>query len=500
MSTKKSIFKLHNCDVRELPKILHSYGYRKEFIDVTITSPPYFDLKSYGYENQIGHGQEYLQYLSDLREIFKQVYLVTKDTGSLWIIVDTFNKNRHLTNLPFDISKSLENPPDNTGGNADKINNGASEKRGWKLTDIVIWKKDKTLPWSKNGQFRNIFEYILFFTKSDRFKFYVDRTRILDFSELKEWWVDFPERYSPKGALPTNVWEYPIPTQGHWSVRTLRHFNPLPPNLIERILLLTTDCKDVVFDPFAGSGAVLSVADFWNRNWLGFEMNPQYCEMFGRVMNETKQELLLQKKRTDQIETLRKRFERTIKNLRMVKFPKSLMRELVRRGAFDSSSHLVGTIFAISTRERRNKKGSSILSKQKLLTEDVYLIMKNQTQSDFLRRQISTVITKPPLSKFGIESRVFLQGPDEFVSKQRKTLENMNMWLYAFGVVRKFERSITFSDWISEMEKPHWEDYTKNAVPPIISNVGVSQEVPKTWQSKERKHLVQIGKCKELLL
>lgn len=492
MPVKRSLFRLHNCDIRKLPELLSSNGYNRKFIDVTITSPPYFDLISYGYENQIGHGQEYCQYLNDLKEIFRQIYLVTKETGSLWIVVDAFNKNGNFINLPFDISETVENlfetKPDKS-----------FQKRGWKLTDLVIWKKDKTLPWSRKGQFRNIFEYILFFTKTNKFKFHVDKIRIFDTSKLKEWWVDFPERYNPKGTVPTNVWEYPIPTQGVWTHRSLRHFNPLPPNLIERILLLTTNPNDVVFDPFAGSGTVLSVADFWNRKWLGFEMNPQYCEMFGRVMNETKRELLLQKKRSDQIETLRKRFEGTIKNLRMVKFPKSLMRELVRRGVFDSPSHLVGTIFAISTRERKNKKESSILSKHKLLTEDVYLIMKNQTQPDFLRKQISAVVTKPPLSKFGIESRVFLQSPDEFVSNQRKTLENMNLWLYAFGVVRKFERSITFSDWISEMEKPHWEDYTKNAVPPIISNVGVSQEVPKMWQSKEKKHLVQIDRCKELL-
>lgn len=70
------------------------------------------------------------------------------------------------------------------------------------------------------------------------------------------------------------------PTQGIWSTSSLRHFNPLPSRMIETILLLTSDPGDVVFDPFAGSGITLGVADFLEGKWFGFEMNQKYCEMF----------------------------------------------------------------------------------------------------------------------------------------------------------------------------------------------------------------------------
>ena len=80
--------------------------------------------------------------------------------------------------------------------------------------------------------------------------------------------------------IPTNVWEYAIPVQGKWSVNSLRHFNPLPTKMIETILLLTTDVNDIVFDPFAGSGSVLAVANFLKRRWFGFELNLHYCNLF----------------------------------------------------------------------------------------------------------------------------------------------------------------------------------------------------------------------------
>jgi DNA modification methylase len=479
--------------VRDLKEVLKKYHQAEKFVDVTITSPPYFDLKSYGYGNQIGHGQGYYQYLDDLEEIFRQTYLVTKDTGSLWIVVDTFCKNGNFVNLPFEIAERLENLFE------ERLEDNKTKKFGWKLTDLIIWKKDKTLPWSKKGQFRNIFEYILFFTKSKEFKFYIDRIRVFDFSKLKEWWVNFPERYSPKGAVLTNVWEYPIPTQGIWTEKSLRHFNPLPPKMIESILLLTTDTDDVIFDPFSGSGTVLSVADFWKRKWFGFEKNPMYCKLFARVMEEIKQELSIEKNRKRELEILREEFEQTIKNLRLVKYPKILMRELNRTGALSSANQLISTVFALSTETQEDEHNLSNFPKNKFMGEDVFLILSNQVETDFLRKQINTTVAKSPLSKFGIESRVFLESRDEFASQKKNVLKNVNLWLYSFGVVRKFERPITFSDWISESMKTTWRNYTKNAIPPIISNVNVNREVPKSWQSKEKKHSVLIDTYRELV-
>lgn len=109
MTDKDSLLKLHNCDVRQLANILKREGsiYTEKFIDVTITSPPYFDMISYGYDNQIGYGQKYDEYLQEITQIFKQIFISTKDSGSLWLIVDSFYRDGELVNLPFQISDRI---------------------------------------------------------------------------------------------------------------------------------------------------------------------------------------------------------------------------------------------------------------------------------------------------------------------------------------------------------------------------------------------------------
>ncbi len=101
-------------------------------VQTTITSPPYFDMKDYGVEGQVGFGQKYEEYLEDLKEIFAQIYTVTKDDGTLWIVIDTFKRDHAVVTLPFDLVQKLNSV-------------------GWKLQEIIIWKKDKTVPWSSKG-------------------------------------------------------------------------------------------------------------------------------------------------------------------------------------------------------------------------------------------------------------------------------------------------------------------------------------------------------------
>jgi len=127
-------------------------------VDVTITSPPYGSMKDYGAKDQIGHGQTYEEYLDSVCRIFEGLLQKTKETGSLWIVADTFKHRSQLRLLPFDLAARLTNV-------------------GWKLQDVIIWNKTKTLPWSRQGQLRRTFEYILFFSKNRDFKYFVSRIK-----------------------------------------------------------------------------------------------------------------------------------------------------------------------------------------------------------------------------------------------------------------------------------------------------------------------------------
>ena len=478
MSGTTSIFGLHNSDVRELRAYLENQGHYKEFVDTTITSPPYFDVQSYGYKNQIGYGQEYSRYLGNLGEIFREIYNVTKNTGSLWIIVDTIVREGKLIDLPHEISKQCV-------------------RNRWILTNMLIWKKNKTRPWPKKG-LRNIFEYVLFFTKSNRFKFFTDRIRTVDVSQLKQWWVEWPERYNPKGMLPTNVWEFPIPTQGNWSGKSIRHFNPLPPKMIERMLLLSTDLEDVVLDPFSGSGTVLAVADSMDRRWFGFEMNKEYCNMFGKtVLKEIREELLVERKRNEEITSLRAKFEETIKNLRLVKFPKSLVRQAYRNKILDTEKHPLNTLFVIS--KTPTKQELALMTQNKFMIEDIYFIFSQNIDTEVLEEKVKEIAVKDPLSHFGIEPKVVLLSKDRFASRHRNLFNNRTFWLYVNGVVHKFERGITFSEWLNESTTPQWREFFENGIPPIIINAKVYQQVPKTLRTKEENFSLMKSKFEELL-
>ena len=193
------------------------------------------------------------------------------------------------------------------------------------MQDVIVWHKDKTLPWSHRGKLRNIFEYILFFSKGPRFKYYLSRVR--DTEDIKEWWVRYPERYSPQGKAPTTTWKIAIPRQGSWGDNWVRHFCPFPPELVRKIVLLTTKKSDVVLDPFAGSGVVLAQAKALGRHFIGTDLRASYRTMFkNRVLPSI---MAAEKARglgQSEQERKRKNFSSLIWKLRKTKYPRELLR------------------------------------------------------------------------------------------------------------------------------------------------------------------------------
>ncbi|MFD1464224.1 DNA-methyltransferase, partial [Paenibacillus farraposensis] len=238
------------------------------FIDLIVTSPPYWDMKQYGNVKQTGFQQTYEEYLDDIEQTFNSLYKLSKETATLYVNSDTLKRDGKIIRLPDDIARRLENV-------------------GWIHQDIIIWDKGKTLPWSRKGQMRNIFEYIYVFTKSKHYKYYIERIKTVD--ELKEWWIDYPERYNPEGKVPDNIWEHFIPTQGSWGTKKdfgdkeFKHACPFPPDMMARIIKLSSDEGDVVFDPYAGTGVLLATAQNLNRRFLGLDTNPDYKQIFEQV-------------------------------------------------------------------------------------------------------------------------------------------------------------------------------------------------------------------------
>ncbi len=107
---------IYKGDARELASKLPDRS-----IAVTLTSPPYWNMKNYGVAGQLGWEQGYDQYMADLISIFRHVYRATKDSGSLWVVLDTFKAKGKLKLLPFEFSDRLQN------------------ETGWIPQDVIIW-------------------------------------------------------------------------------------------------------------------------------------------------------------------------------------------------------------------------------------------------------------------------------------------------------------------------------------------------------------------------
>jgi len=230
---------------------------------VIVSSPPYFDVLNYNDNSlQIGFGQSnYREYLNDVCKVFQNCYELSSEKASFWLIVDTFKKDGVLKTLPFDIVSTLQSQTAKT----------------WLLKEIIIWDKEKNLPWNGHGHFKNQFEYILFFTKDQEFHFSIDEVR--EINDLKKWWKTYPERYNPNGKAPSNLWSFTTAIRG-WGNNTQEHLCPLPFQLIEKILTISSKAGDTIFDPFAGSGSLLALAEIMGRNSIGIDVNKEYKELF----------------------------------------------------------------------------------------------------------------------------------------------------------------------------------------------------------------------------
>lgn len=364
MNKKKILDKVFNEDARNILKVIP----KDISITTTITSPPYFDMKDYDSENQIGYGQSYNNYLDDIKKVFEGVYKRTSNDGTLWVIIDTFKRNNQVVTLPFDVSDKLK-------------------EIGWLLQDIIIWKKDKTVPWSTNGFMQRKFEYILFFSKTPNYKSNKDSVRIYDTNHLKKWWVKYPERYNPRGKALDEIWEFPIPTQGSWGNKYIRHFCPLPESMVATMIQISSDENDIVLDPFAGTGTVLSQSAYMKRKYLGLELNPEYVQMFTSYLTNTLEE------KSKEYDSYKRDdgqnfFETNILNLRALKYARVVISK-IEKEKIQSDLKIIVSINGKSDNEN------------KLLKVKYNFI--GQYDKDLIEKLLDGITIKPPLSKFGID-------------------------------------------------------------------------------------------------
>jgi DNA modification methylase len=390
---------------------LSSLGLQPGSVRCTITSPPYWDLKTYADEDarEIGFRQSKQEYLDAVGLVLEQVAELSREDGVLWLVADTLRDRSNvssglaeMTLLPFELAE-------------------VARGKGWRLQDVVIWHKDKTLPYSGQGKLRNLIEYVLFFTRSGDFLHRPFRCTERHIPKA-EWLAGWPDRYHPLGLRLSNVWEIDLDTQGNWDHAAAgRHACPFPQELVARCIELTTDKGDIVLDPFAGIGTVVAQAIAMGRSGVGMELHPANVETFqAHVLPEFQKnwEADAEKRRLERAD--QRNEAELIMRLRLLKAGKELLKAVQRLANARADGHPAAQV------ERVVVLGSS-----KLGTEidvdagticraggDLLLVGEMEPAEQVqLREELSALRKVPPFTTFGIEFEADTVTPDELAKR-----------------------------------------------------------------------------------
>jgi hypothetical protein len=298
--------------------------------------------------------------------------------------------------------------------------------------------------------------------------------------------VNYPERYNPRGKVPTNIWEMVTPTQGSWGDGNIDHPAPFPPEMVERIISLTTDKDDVVFDPFAGSGTVLAQAEAMERLPIGFELSETYSEMYQTLREDIISDWEERQQEGDTLERRQEILQETICKLRQLNYPRELTRRVRKDLDADNLESLkINTAIQLSHEIVDHEK----FDKDHLFMEDdLYLVVDNDTSQEQIKNIRETAeknSQEAPCSKFGIVANIEVVSVGELMSIMENS-EWQNKWanedyyLYSNDIQNAFEMEIDLDTWVSRVSNPQkWRENTsKNHYPAIISNIRISVDEP----------------------
>ncbi|MCX7674032.1 MAG: site-specific DNA-methyltransferase [Thiobacillaceae bacterium] len=238
-------------------------------VQCVVTSPPYWGLRDYGIEGQIGLEASLPQFLNRLVAVFAEVRRVLRDDGVLWLnIGDGYTSGNRGYRAPDkkNPARAMSVRPDTPEGLKPKDLLGipwrlafALQADGWYLRSDIIWHKPNAIPESVKDRVSRSHEYLFMFTKSQRYHY--------DQQVMRE--------PAANGHLRNrrSVWSVPTQATEH------AHYAVFPPALIEPCILSTSRPEDFVLDPFFGSGTVGLVCQKHHRRFEGIEINPQYVQI-----------------------------------------------------------------------------------------------------------------------------------------------------------------------------------------------------------------------------
>jgi len=349
-------------------------GGLKGRFSAVVTSPPYADLQDYGIENQIGFGQSIREYLRDLGSVFEACADLTTDHAAMWLVVGALRRDGEVVLLPEMVAAQ-------------------ARAGGWKIREVITWEKSKGLPFTKYGEFRDVTENAILLSKTNNYQF--DPSSLFTPEPQSPWWIRYPERYSPEGTRPTNVWRISIPTQGSWR-QGPAHSCPFPHELTYRMVSVITEVGDLVLDPFAGVGSVPALSQAMGRPGYGLDLSPGYVAQYPAVQADASGWWITKTRMLAQSDLRRAIFRDAIVQLRLLKFARLTMQKLSRCGLDPEW-----------IRVANYRNGDRIGHKFIFAT---YEIGYQGQECERLLRLVSKATSQRPLSKFGIEANFRIEA------------------------------------------------------------------------------------------
>ena len=246
-------------------------------MDCCVTSPPYYALRDYGTDGQIGREATPEEYVSRITAVFHEVKRVLTPEGTCWLnIADTYC---------------------GTGSKADHLRGD-----GWYLRSSIIWHKGNAMPESTRDRPTRCYEYVFLLTKSK--KYYYDWQAVAEpiapttavrlksgVGKGNKYAATVPGQNQPqkinrprrKGAYTDEMISPVRSRRNVWQINTASyrggHFAAFPPKLAETCILAGCPVGGIVLDPFLGSGTTAAAAKSLSRRYVGIEINPEYCTL-----------------------------------------------------------------------------------------------------------------------------------------------------------------------------------------------------------------------------
>lgn len=295
-------------------------------VDCVITSPPYWQLRDYGYPEQWGLEPTFQEYLNHLWSLMDEIWRVLKDEGTVWInLGDSYNGNKAGNTQGnykdrVDTSKSWANNDSLRKIKQEQIANkcllliphrfaiGCIE-RGWILRNDIIWAKRNGMPESVTDRFSKKHEYFFFMVKQQKYYFNLDSVRD------KHIWAQKDKRslikggvrhksglsvggqYASDGVGYNENGKNPGDVSDFWNIPTKpskeKHYATFNTDLIDKPIIAGCPEDGIVLDPFCGTATTLIRAIQLNRKAIGVDGSKEYCEIAQKRINNELSQLKL---------------------------------------------------------------------------------------------------------------------------------------------------------------------------------------------------------------